>query len=362
VEGKGCITEQGRIPAALRVWFAQQQRVLPWRVENAQGMRDPYRTWIAEIMLQQTRVEAVVPFFENFLRAFPDPQTFAAADEVEVLKAWSGLGYYRRARMLHAAAALLIDQHHGIFPHTAAGLRALPGIGSYTAAAIASLAFGERIPVVDGNVKRVVARLFAWELAADDKKLEDAARQQGAVWMATLPLGELAAAGQLNEAMMELGATVCLPRNPLCEVCPVMENCLAKKTGRAAELPLPKKAKKWVDLEMVFLVHRVGERVLLTKREGGWSPGLFEPPSIILAQQSAEQAVLALQGFQTYPATALQNHGVVRHTITHHRIRALVYSVVEPERLLTISGASWLDPASVPLTGLARKVLRRTVV
>lgn len=360
VAGKGCIVEQGRIPAALRVWFAQQQRALPWRVANAQGMRDPYRTWIAEIMLQQTRVEAVIPYFENFLRVFPDAQTFALAAEVDVLRAWSGLGYYRRARMLHAAAALLMEKYQGTFPPTAAALRALPGIGAYTAAAIASLAFGERIAVVDGNVKRVVARLFAWELAADDKQLELAARQQGAVWMATLPLDELAAAGQLNEAMMELGATVCLPRNPLCDVCPLRENCLARQAGRAAQLPLPKKAKKWVDLEMVFLVHRVGERVLLAQREGGWSPGLFEPPSILLAQQSPAQAALDLQGLATQSAAALQDHGVVRHTITHHRIRAFVYSLVAPTERPTTSGAQWLDPASVPLTGLASKVLRCT--
>jgi A/G-specific adenine glycosylase len=375
------------LPAALRFWFADRSRALPWRVEDARGLRDPYCTWVSEIMLQQTRVEAVIPYFENFLQQFPHVADLAAASEEQVLKSWSGLGYYRRARMLHAAAKMIVADFEGQFPNNAEALRALPGVGTYTSAAIASLAFGERIPVVDGNVKRVVARLMALQLAADDSKLERAARQQGEVWMAALEDENLAAAGQLNEALMELGATVCLPRNPACEACPVAESCLALKLGSVAELPLPKKAKKWVDLEMVFLVHRVGARVLLTKREGGWSPGMFEPPSVILDQQSPEQAALTLQmqaaGVNEAPpaaAAVVQSssllgaaginelkpngpeptaHGVVRHTITHHRIRAHVFALAHPPDQLR---DSWMDPESVPLTGLARKVLQRAFV
>lgn len=368
------------LPATLRLWFGGRRRALPWRLDDARGLRDPYRTWISEIMLQQTRVEAVVPYYENFLHHFPHVAALALASEEQVLKSWSGLGYYRRARFLHATAKRLVEDFDGQFPSNADELRALPGIGAYTSAAIASLAFGERIPVVDGNVKRVVARLMALQLAADDNKLERAARQQGEEWMALLDDdADLSAAGEFNEALMELGATVCLPRNPTCEVCPVAAQCLALKQGRAAELPLPKKVKKWVNLEMVFLVQRVGARVFLTKREGGWNPGMFEPPSLILKQQfpaiaartlQAQSAVHVAAGIHAAgspsaldsPQAGQQQptaHGVVRHTITHHRIRAHVFTLADTSGLV---GDQWLDPESVPLTALARKVLQRTLV
>lgn len=340
----------------LRSWFQGRRRDLPWRVADMRGLRNPYRTWISEIMLQQTRVEAVVPYFENFLQQFPAVGDLAAASEEQVLKAWAGLGYYRRARFLHAAAKQLVDDFAGEFPNTAVGLKELPGIGAYTSAAIASLAFGERVPVVDGNVKRVVSRWAALELASDAPALHKASEQQGALWMLELSAGDLVAAGETNEALMELGATVCLPRNPSCEACPVMDSCQAKAVGRVAELPLAKKAKKWVDLEMVFLVHRVGERVILMQQEGGWSPGLFEPPSKTLAPgESTEIALKILQGELSADAAA---HGTVRHTITHHRIRAHVFATQGPSRK---NESHLRHPEEVPLTGLARKVLRRAL-
>lgn len=321
-------------------------------------------------MLQQTRVEAVIPYFESFMQQFDGPEALAAANEEQVLKAWAGLGYYRRARMLHAASASLVKEHGGAFPQSSTELKTLPGIGAYTSAAIASLAFGERIPVVDGNVKRVVARYLALELAADDPKLERAARDQGAVWMAELPDRDLPAAGELNEALMELGATVCLPRNPSCGSCPVAESCVARQQHRAQDLPLPKKVKKWVDLEMVFLVQRVGARVLLKARSGGWSPGLYEPPSAVLDHQSAELAAQELQqSLEAAPSipratanpqvAAPQNCGLVRHTITNHRIRAHIFTTpANPSDL----DEHWIDPQSVPLTGLARKVLNSALL
>ena len=346
------------LPATLRAWFADRRRDLPWRVTDERGLRDPYRTWISEIMLQQTRVEAVIPFFDNFMLQFDGPESLAAAEEEQVLKAWAGLGYYRRARMLHAASASLVGEYGGAFPQSSTELKSLPGVGAYTSAAIASLAFGERIPVVDGNVKRVVARYLALELAADDPKLERAAREQGDVWMMELPDGDLPAAGQLNEALMELGATVCLPRNPLCESCPVAASCAALEVGRAKDLPLPKKVKKWVDLEMVFLVQRVGVRVLLKARSEGWSPGLYEPPSTTFSNQPAELAAAALlqelAASRRQTATAPESCGVVRHTITNHRIRAHIFTAAAKRSDLN---EHWIDPESVPLTGLARKVL-----
>lgn len=338
----------------LRGWFQGGRRDLPWRVTDARGLRNPYSTWVSEIMLQQTRVEAVVPYFENFMQQFPVVEDLAGASEEEVLKAWAGLGYYRRARFLHAAAKKVVDDFTGQFPDDAIGLCALPGVGAYTSAAVASLAFGERVPVVDGNVKRVVSRWAALELASDAPALHRAAEEQGALWMLELPAGDLPAAGELNEAMMELGATVCLPRNPSCETCPVMDSCQAKALGRVAALPLAKKAKKWVDLEMVFLVHRVGERVLLVQQEGGWSPGLFEPPSQIIQQGITQEAALE----QLAPSQNPESHGIVRHTITHHRIRAHVFAI---EALAQSKHPNLRCPDEVPLTGLARKVLTRVL-
>jgi len=257
--------------------------------------------------------------------------------------------------LLHAAASSLVKDFASEFPASAKELRILPGIGAYTSAAIASLAFGERIPVVDGNVKRVVARFMALELGADDPKLERAAREQGNRWMSELPDGNLAAAGELNEALMELGATLCTPRNPRCGECPVAESCAALKQGKVLELPLPKKVKKWVDLEMVFLVQRVGARVLLKARQDGWSPGLYEPPSLILKDQPPESAATRLQhDFQLPTKIVPKDCGVVRHTITHHRIRAHVFLAPSGP---TVHREDCLDPESVPLTGLARKVL-----
>lgn len=345
----------------LRDWFAQRQRPLPWRVADARGLRDPYRTWISEIMLQQTRVEAVIPYFEAFLEAFPTVDVLAAAEEEAVLQRWAGLGYYRRARFLHAAARQVVENHEGCFPGNAQELRALPGIGAYTSAAIASLAFGEVVPVVDGNVKRVVSRWAGLELAADAPALEKQVRTMTSVWMESLEEGDLQAPGQWNEALMELGATLCLPRQALCAECPLAQDCQAFATDQVDTLPLPKRAKKWVDLEMVFLVLRVGVRVMLEKREQGWSPGLYEPPSAICAPfETAQESSVAHEATAHELAAEKQTvlgayHGMVRHTITHHRIRAHVYSIGP-----TSEGADsppLQEPEAVPLTGLARKVL-----
>lgn len=345
--------------AALRRWYATRKRDLPWRVVDARGLRDPYRTWVSEIMLQQTRVEAVIPYFEAFLKRFPDVHALATATEEEVLQRWAGLGYYRRARFLHAAAQKVVEDWDGRFPETADTLRAMPGVGAYTSAAIASLAFGEAVPVVDGNVKRVAARWAGLELAADDLALEKAARALGEAWMTDLPLGKLSAPGELNEGLMELGATVCSPRNADCDACPLASGCVALADGMVDVLPLPKRAKKWVDLEMVFLVHRVGVRVGLQKRTSGWSPGLYEPPSAIC--ESFATANEASSAHESTAHSLAREHraklgayqGQVRHTITHHRIRAHVYAA-EGQAPTHLE-----DPTQVPLTGLARKVLDR---
>ena len=197
--------------APLLPWFARSRRDLPWR----EPRRDPYRVWLSEVMLQQTRVDVVVPYYRRFLERFPDLQTLAAAREDEVLALWSGLGYYARGRNLHRAARTAAAS--GGLPRTAAKLRELPGFGPYTAAAVASLAFGEQVALVDGNVARVLARVL--------RLPGDAAQARAAAWRVAAQLLPDARAGEFNEALMELGATVCTPKNPRCVDCPLEAGC-----------------------------------------------------------------------------------------------------------------------------------------
>ncbi|HEY0796258.1 MAG TPA: A/G-specific adenine glycosylase, partial [Acidisarcina sp.] len=206
-------------------WFDAHARDLPWR-----RTLDPYAIWVSEIMLQQTRVAAVIDRYSAFLARFPTISTLAAATEAEVLTLWSGLGYYRRARMMHRAARVVVDQHAELLPSTAAALTLLPGIGSYTSAAIASIAFSEAVAVVDGNVNRVVMRLMGWGEDGTPAAAQEARIQQRATELldATRP-------GDFNQAMMELGATICLPRAPLCLQCPVFDYCLTR--GEHATTP-----------------------------------------------------------------------------------------------------------------------------
>ena len=204
--------------AQLLAWYDAHARDLPWRES-----RDPYRVWLSEIMLQQTRVAAVIAHYHEFLRRFPTVEKLARAREASVLAAWSGLGYYRRARMLHAAAKVVARERGGKFPETMEGLRGLPGIGRYTAAAIASIAFGEAVAVVDGNVERVLQRFSGQRLAGEK------------FWLSAERLLDRARPGDFNQAMMELGATVCTPRAPACLTCPVVELCATRgeMAGRA---------------------------------------------------------------------------------------------------------------------------------
>src|SRR5215469_4222678 len=195
----------------LLAWYDANARDLPWRKDQ-----DPYRVWVSEIMLQQTRVAAVIEHYHEFLRRFPTVKKLAAAREASVLAAWSGLGYYRRARMLHAAAKVVTREHGGKFPQTAEGWRELPGIGRYTAAAIASIAFREPIAVVDGNVERVLQRIFRQQIAGEP------------LWESAENFLDRARPGDFNQAMMELGATVCTPRAPVCLTCPLVELCLTR--------------------------------------------------------------------------------------------------------------------------------------
>lgn len=260
LEGRGDTLSQS-LAAALEPWFLREHRDMPWR-----RTRDPYAIWVSEIMLQQTRVDTVERYYDAFLARFPTVAALAAADEQAVLQAWSGLGYYRRARLLHRGAQHVLARHGGEVPADAEGLRSIPGVGEYTAGAIASIAFDRPVPLVDGNVARVLSRI---------EQIEDAREQPATARRHWRRVAEILQHGRprvLSQALMELGATVCTPRSPQCEPCPVRALCGAHASGRQAEIPAPRKkvaqpASRWLALAATFrgrllLVRRPAEGLL----------------------------------------------------------------------------------------------------
>src|SRR5947209_6563728 len=259
----------------LMSWYREHARELPWR-----GVTDPYRTWVSEVMLQQTRVAAVIEHYHDFLRRFPTIVALALATEEEVLSAWSGLGYYRRARLLHKAAKFIIEERGGVLPHTAAQLRTLPGIGEYTCAAIASIAFGESVPVLDGNVERVLLRLTGRPQDGTAATRIFLQQQAAALVPRRRVDGRGNAAGDHNQAMMELGATICLPRAPLCLHCPVFSMC---KT-RGEHLTPPTEAQRSRPAAYLLYLRKRGviTEVWLERRPDDVSlmPGMYELPPL----------------------------------------------------------------------------------
>lgn len=260
-----------RLSAPLLRWYDENRRVLPWREEVS-----AYRTWVSEIMLQQTRVAAVLPYFERFMAAFPDVAALAAAEPDRLMKLWEGLGYYSRARNLQKAAKIVTEQYGGQFPRTYDGLCALPGIGDYTAGAILSIAFGQAVPAVDGNVLRVAARITGSGFDILDAKN----RRTFRAWMAAAMSRERP--GEYNQALMDLGATVCTPGGePLCDACPARDFCRAHQTGRERQLPVraPKKARRREE-KTVFLLVRECCAALRRRPEEGLLAGLWEYPHV----------------------------------------------------------------------------------
>jgi A/G-specific adenine glycosylase len=297
------------VRATLLEWYASQRRNLPWR-----NVRDPYAIWLSETMLQQTRVDTVIPYYERFLRKLPTLQALAEAPEEDVLTLWSGLGYYRRARMLHAAAKVVAGTHGGRLPSSVEELRRLDGIGRYTAGAVASIAFGKRAAVVDGNVARVIARLFAIE---DDVK---GSRGQERVWRIAQDLvsdvdGD---PGDWNQALMELGATVCTPRGPKCTACPVAAQCLAKARGIEASLPRTSPKAQPVAVRRVAIVLSSPSRVLVARRRVGLVfGGLWEPPTTA-GRPGALASRLGVD------LRDLESVGDVLHVLSHRRMHVRV--------------------------------------
>ncbi|MBI5363384.1 MAG: A/G-specific adenine glycosylase, partial [Planctomycetes bacterium] len=294
----------------LLAWFATARRPLPWRAD-----RDPYRVWISEAMLQQTRVETVIPYFARFLARFPTVEALAEARVDDVLAAWSGLGYYRRARTLHATARALVERHGGAFPREREHVLDLPGIGPYTAGAVLSIAYDLPEALVDGNVARVFARLFEIDGAPGAKEFEER------VWsLARELVPARGGAGDWNQALMELGALVCTPREPECGACPVRSACKALAAERVHELPRPKLRRAAVAVELVLLVDARRAGLLMEERpETGRMAGLWQLPTIELG---ARARIAPLE----WPAGARvvlgDSMGELAHTITHHRFRA----------------------------------------
>ena len=297
-------------------WYSENRRSLPWRNNPT-----PYTTWIAEIMLQQTRIEAVIPYYHRFLRELPDISALAQVPEEQLLKLWEGLGYYSRARNLKKAAEVVMQQHDGALPASAAELKTLPGIGDYTAGSIASIAFGLPEPAVDGNVLRVVSRLLAM---SEDISLPATRRQVTVLLRAQYPSGE--AAGLLTEGLMELGETICLPNTvPRCDRCPVASLCLAHAQGMELAYPVKAEAKERRIEERTILLLCSGGRFAIRKRPAkGLLAGLWEFPG--LEGHLEEESVAAL-----FPDADISPAGKTKHVFTHVEWHMIGYLVCLPD-------------------------------
>lgn len=327
----------------LLAWYDRHRRILPWRARRGERP-EPYCVWLSEIMLQQTTVKAVAPYYARFLARWPDVHSLAAAPLDEVLKVWAGLGYYARARNLHACAKLVVERHGGRFPRDAQALGALPGVGRYTAAAIAAIAFDRRATPVDGNVERVIARLFAVE--------ETLPAAKPIIRTLAEALTPDRRCGDFAQALMDLGATICTPAKPACALCPWMEFCAARKRGDPEGFP-HKAAKVTGRLRRgaAFVITR-GDGTLLvrTRSTNGLLGGMTEVPTTEWSHDFEEDGALAAAPFSRRRWQRLPGH--VAHTFTHFPLQLIVYAAQVPARTAAPDGMRW-----VPLAGLAGEAL-----
>jgi A/G-specific adenine glycosylase len=333
-----------RAQRALLDWYDRTRRDLPWR-----RTRDPYAKWIAETMLQQTQVQTVLPYYRRFLKAFPSIGALDRAPRDRVLALWSGLGYYRRALNLKRAAGAIVHVHGGKIPRDFRALRALPGIGDYTAGALMSMAFGAPYPAVDGNARRVLARLFD---AAREKSLREIAAR----------LVAISRPGDFNQALMDLGATVCLPREPRCPQCPLAARCAARKHGNIQNRFAPKPAVRKIDWPLA-LIEKDGKILLRRRPRGGILPGLWELPGGERKKSESLRTTLERQLDGAGDRVKLENVvGVIRHSITNRRIRAPVYRCVAAgDAPLPARGWRWFALSTLdrhPLSSLSLKAAR----
>jgi A/G-specific adenine glycosylase len=345
-------SDEGTRPARLLAWYDRHRRKLPWRAVAGERS-DPYRVWLSEIMLQQTTVRAVGPYFEKFVTRWPDVTALGRAALDDVLRMWAGLGYYSRARNLHACAVAVLRDHDGAFPDTEEGLRTLPGIGPYTAAAIAAIAFDRRTMPVDGNIERVVSRLFAVEESLPQAKPRI---QQ----LAATLLGP-ARAGDSAQALMDLGASICSPKRPACALCPFSEDCQARARGDQETFPR-KAPKKTGTLRRgaAFVVTRGAELLVRSRPEKGLLGGMTEVPgSEWLAGQQDDAALAQAPKLSGAPRWHRRG-GVVTHVFTHFPLELVVYTAQVPARTRAPSGMRFVPVATLAdeaLPNLMRKVI-----
>ncbi len=345
------------IAERLTTWYARHARSLPWRERS-----DAYAVWISEIMLQQTRVETVIPYFQRWMEHFPTVQALAAASEQDVLKLWEGLGYYSRARNLHQTARVVVSDYNGQFPSETDQLRKLPGIGRYTAGAIASIAFGRDEPVLDGNVRRVLARIFDISLPARSKVAE------ALFWELAEQLIPSGQASEFNQAVMDLGATICTPRSPNCPVCPVNDLCEANRLGIQDQRPVLEKRAPTPHLVVTAGVLRRGETIFLARRPskgllgGMWEypGGKCEPGETLpecLKRELMEELGIQVQVGEPF--------GVYEHAYTHFSVTLHAFQCQieqgEPQPLHA-SEIRWVKPEELPdlpMGKIDRQISRR---
>jgi len=338
----------------LLAWYGREARDLPWR-----RTRDPYAIWVSEVMLQQTQVATATPYYRQFLRLFPSPRRLAAAGRDQVLAAWAGLGYYRRARLLHEAAAVVVREHAGRVPADPETFAELPGVGRYTAGAVQSIAFGHPLPVLDGNVARVFSRHFGLPLSV---RAPAGARTLWTLAEALVPMRD---PGDWNQALMELGATICLPRAPRCGACPLARTCRALIEGRVDELPPAASRRATVRVRRAVALVSWRGRVLVERLSGSLLDGLWEPPGVELrdGEPAGPELEARLRRFGVRARLADTGRRV-KHTITHRRIEVEVWegaarAAPRPRRALrTIAPGE----EGVALTALGSKVLAKARV
>jgi A/G-specific adenine glycosylase len=358
---KQAVIEDGAArPALLLAWYDRHRRRLPWRPLPGERA-DPYAVWLSEIMLQQTGVKTVGPYFEKFMARWPDVGALGHASLDDVLRMWAGLGYYSRARNLHACAVAVLRDHGGVFPDTEAGLRALPGIGPYTAAAIAAIAFGRRTMPVDGNIERVVSRLFAVEEPLPQAK--PLIQQLAATLLGPARAGDVKSragdvetragdaesrAGDSAQALMDLGSSICTPKKPACVLCPLNEGCAARIRGDQEAFPrkAPKKSGE-LRCGAAFVVTRGSELLVRSRPEKGLLGGMTEVPgSDWLAgydDKAALQQAPDLKGVARWHRKA----GVVTHVFTHFPLQLVIYTANVPARTPAPEGMRWVPIATL---------------
>lgn len=357
---------------ALLAWYHKHHRQLPWRQTH-----DPYAIWVSEVMLQQTQVATVIEYYARFLRRFPTVRRLAEASEQEVLMRWAGLGYYRRARQMHAAAGQIVQQHDGFFPATFDELRALPGIGRYTAGAIVSFAYGHRAPILEANTLRLHSRLIGL------REHPKTATSQLQLWHFAEHLLPKAGAniGKVNQALIELGSLVCTPKQPACTACPVKRFCAAYRDGLQAEIPSVAAPPTFTPLHHALVVIKRSNKTLMRQNSaGGWWEGLWDFPRVDLTQMGwhqefdraelrskalvglVEQAMQQALGLELREASSeylkTLKHGVTRYRIALHCFRGKLQS---PARLPPKHSWKWVDltiEPQIPLTSTAQKLRR----